>query len=205
MEKKKIIIIAVVAVIIVCVIGFVAINMNKSKNKSTTVSNNTTKTDKKEPTIINLGEQITNSDMEMTFVSVDFKDEIKWRTSEYSTRSAAMSDGKIGVSISGTLKNLRGEAINASNIIGKVIVNDKYTYDLSLTPHVSGYTIDPLETKEYDFYAQVPPEIKETYTKMEFIFGFNNDLGYITTQYINGKMLDKYEKLENLYSLTITK
>lgn len=213
MDKKKLIIIAVVLVIAGFALGYVIVKSQKTtgtKPTSTSTVTNTNKENKeekkaKDPTKINLGEQITNSDIEMTFESADFKDEIKWRTSEYSTRSASIGEGKIGLSISGKFKNLRGEDIDKSNIIGKVVIDDKYTYDLSFTPHISGYSVSPLENVYYDFYAEVPQEIKDTYSKAEFIFGHNNDFGYITTTYVNGKMEDKYNSLENLYSITVTK
>lgn len=210
-DKKKSIIITVSLVIIALLLGYALGWINKSNNEITSTQQVTesdkeeTQVQSKQPTTVNLGEKISNSDIEMTFVSVDFKDKITWKTGEYATRSASIESGKVGVSISGEFKNLRGEAINSDNIIGKVVVDDKYTYDLSLEPHVSGFEVKPLENAEYDFYAQVPQEIKESYTKMEFIFGYNNDFGYITTKYVNGKMTDKYENLENIYSLTVTK
>lgn len=217
MDKKKLIIIAVVLVIIAFILGYVLGGMGKSKtssnNKVTTTQlgdndkskEEDNKTQAKEPTVVNLGEKISNSDIEMTFVSSEFKDEIKWKTSEYSTMNASIESGKVGASISGTFKNLRGTAINQSNIIGKLVVDDKYTYEMSFKPHISGFSVEPLEDVEYDFYAQVPQEIKETYNKMEFIIGYNNDFESITTKYVNGKMTDKYENLDNIYSITVTK
>lgn len=210
MDKKKLIIIAVVLVIAGAALGYAVVKSQKTtgtKPTSTSTITNTNKEEEevKDATKLNLGEQITNSDIEMTFETAEFKDEIKWRTSEYSTRSASIGEGKVGLSISGKFKNLRGEDIDKSNIIGKVVVDDKYTYDLSFTPHISGYSVSPLENVEYDFYAEVPQEIKDSYSKAEFIFGHNNDFGYITTTYVNGKMTDKYNSLENLYSITVTK
>ncbi len=220
MEKKKLIIIVTISVIIAFILGYIvgtSVSKTTSKKENTTgqtsqqistISEDKKEEEpvKKEPTKINIGEQITNEDIEMTFASVDFKEEIKWSTGEHFSRSASIGEGKIGLSISGKFKNLRGSEIDESTIIGKVIVDDKYTYDLSFKPHTSSsYKIAPLEDVEYDFYAEVPQEVKDTYSKAEFVFGYNNDFGYISTKYVNGKMADKYESLENLYSITATK
>lgn len=206
-KKKTIIIVVIVAVLAIGCFALKGI-MTKPKNKlnSKDTISQATETKKKDPTTINLGEKISNEDIEMTFVSVDFKDEIKWKMSEYSTMSESIGEGKVGVSISGTFKNLRGEAINKSNIIGKAVVDGKYTYDLTFAPHTSGtYKVEPLESLEYDFYAEVPNEIKDSYNKIEFTFGYNNDFDTISTQYVNGKKVDPLQSLDNLYSLTVTK
>lgn len=212
MEKKKVIIIIVISVAIALVVGYFLGSMTKttSSNIPPIIGDNldveeNDEKQSKEPTTINLGEKIKNSDIEMTFKAVNFKNEIKWKTSEYSSRSESIGEGKVALSISGTFKNLRGSAINDNVIIGKAIVDDKYTYDLSFAPHTSGYQIDPLENKDYDFFAEVPKEIKKSYSKVEFIFGYNNDFETVSTQYINGKIVDKYKNLDNLYSLTVKK
>lgn len=207
MDKKKIIII-VITILVILALGFTIVNsLNKdnSKNNSTTTSEKKEKDKKKESKIVNLNETVENENIKITLESVNFKDKIEWSTGTYSSRSAYIEDGKTAISLSGSIKNMQGNAINTDAIVGKIIVDDKYNYDLKFSAHNSGYQIEPLENVEYDFYAQIPPEIQNTYTKIEFKFGFKDDFSIPSVTYVNGKKVEKLDSVDELYSLTVNK
>ncbi len=211
MNKKSVIFIVVsllLGLIVGYCIGKVSIS-SKSKttnefNKDTSIVSNDGEK-KKEATVKNLGEKIENDDFTMSFEKADFKEEIKWSTGSYSSRSVSIDPGKVALTISGKIKNLRGTEIQTSCFIGKITVDNKYTYDLKMETHNNGYSIEPLEEVEYDLLAQVPKEIKDSYNKVEIVFGYMNDYSIPTVTYINGAKQDVIDSLDNLYSITLTK
>ncbi len=208
MEKKTLIIIIAI-VVFAFILGYI-VGVSERTKTSSFSSTETSQKDSKpvketEPININIGQKISNSDIEMTLTGASIKEEIKWSTSSYSSRSAYLEDGKVAATFYGEFKNLRSEEIRDYALEGKLIVDDKYEYELSFAPHISSSSITPLENVEYDFYAQLPKDIQNSYSKLEFIFGYNNDFKMITTEYINGEKQDKIKTLDNVFSLVVTK
>ena len=166
--KKKYILVLIIMMGLFIITGC---NNDASNNES----NNNAPKDvevKKEITQLKDGDTIKNDNYEMKVESLSFKNELKYKVSSNYTKSVSIDNGKYAITLPGKFKNLMSDKIDTWNIKCKVNVDGKYNYDCSFH---AWDELDPLVNANIVMYAEVPMEIKDSYSKIELTFGFNSD------------------------------
>ena len=75
-----------------------------------------------------------------------------------------------------SMKNLMGERFDYWKFVVKITIDDKYVYE-GYVDSTWDSGLDPLESDSVFFYAAVPKELLDVYTKAVLTFGFNNEFG----------------------------
>lgn len=86
-------------------------------------------------------------------------------------------DGKRFFAVSGPISNKHTSAIQLSNIVGEVVFDDTYTFTLNVTATQGNYLnskMEPFAEGKLVFYAEIPEEYADTFTKATVRFGFDD-------------------------------
>lgn len=129
---------------------------------------------------INVGETIALEFVEITIDELTEAQEFKYTSGSSGisiTTGVYEEEGKTYIGLKGRMKNLLGDAIRPRDIVGELVVDDKYTYEVSVFTcddnANSGFEIAPLENVNYVIYASVPDELIESYKTCSLRFGFD--------------------------------
>lgn len=142
---------------------------------------------------VNFGDVIENENLLMTIETAEIKEELKYQKSSNFSTSLHIDEGKQAFCLIGTIENIGGNEINEWAFAGKLVVDDKYNYDVRMwCPN----DLEPLTEGPFYLYAEIPDKLVDSYSTATFTFGFNND-------FESG--FGDVEDLENLFTITVTK
>ncbi len=151
---------------------------------------------------LNLGDVIKTDFLEMTIDGASEAQELlpTDTSSVYSYYSD--KDGETYFYLTGTMKNLGGEAYDVEDMYAEFCFDDKYTYNASLAADDGGNDfygsyVEPLNSVKYYLYSSIPDELINTYTTCLIRFGFHDNFEYDYTT--------DFSEYKNRYEITVTK
>lgn len=143
--------------------------------------------------VVNFGDVIENESIVMTIETAEIKEELKYQqTSSFST-SRYIEEGKQAFCLMGTIENISGNEIDDWAFKGKLVVDEKYNYDVSMW---CPSDLEPLAEVPFFLFAEIPDKLVDSYSTATFTFGFNNDFESV---------FGEVEELENLFTITVSK
>lgn len=81
--------------------------------------------------------------------------------------------------LTGTVKNIGGEEIDADNLIGQVRIDGKYTYTLEklvIQGLLFKTVLPPLATGRLFLYAEIPAELADSFSECRVVVGYNDGM-----------------------------
>ena len=154
-------------------------NNNQTPSNPVNGSDNTGKT---ELVALKNNDVISTDFVEITVEGSSLEDEYKFVSKDSGitiTSGLSSKSGEDYIFIKCTLKNIAGSEIEPKNIIGKVLINDKYEYNLDVFLCDEGaqptFRAKPLVKMNYLIYASIPDELVKDFKSAKFTFGFEDN------------------------------
>lgn len=142
-----------------------------------------------------------DENLELMVHSFDWVDTVEpWTPGEYYNYYSVEDPNTAKlIKLEAIYKNLGGDTIDLNDYAYRVVINDKYNYNLQATYEEDGDLavlnyVDPLEEKNIFIFGEVPIEAIESIEKIVFQFGYNE--GY-------NNMFENMEQRENILNFEI--
>lgn len=151
--------------------------------------------------IIPFRDEYGDENLELMVHSFDWVDTVEpWTPGEYYNYYSVEDPNTAKlIKLEAIYKNLGGDTIDLNDYAYRVVINDKYNYNLQATYEEDGDLVvlnyvDPLEEKNVFIFGEVPIEAIESIEKIVFQFGYNE--GY-------NNMFENMEQRENILNFEI--
>lgn len=151
--------------------------------------------------IIPFRDEYGDENLELMVHSFDWVDTVEpWTPGEYYNYYSVEDPNTAKlIKLEAIYKNLGGDTIDLNDYAYRVVINDKYNYNLQATYEEDGDLVvlnyvDPLEEKNIFIFGEVPIEAIESIEKIVFQFGYNE--GY-------NNMFENMEQRENILNFEI--